>query len=539
MRGERNAKIGRFRTALWGSGNQRERSGSDYQDFTAISIQDIVPLQGVGACATSPSLAGIYAHRPTNSGKNGRNYGEHLMNRVAQRQYTSTDVCSASGSDAELIKLLDAKSSDPDFWSSKERDRRDSAHCIFQYPAMMVPIVQRRLMGTVLEACPDIQSVYDPFMGSGTSLVSGMHFGLNLHGNDVNPLAVLISRVRTAQSVEPSVDSIAEQVVASSKEDRRRAIETSMHNREKWFEQHVAIELSRLRRAIRNCDDLWVRRFLWVTLAETVRLTSNDRTSTYKLHARPTDEIRNRKHGPIDVFRGLAQDNAASFSAFRQKLSDAGWVKSGKYIGQSDIRVGDTSQAADFRGDPQSFDLLMTSPPYGDNLTTVPYGQHSYLPLQWIDFQDIDATADTEMLRTTQEIDRRSLGGSSSDRAWDVPKLLEASPRLKQFAEGLPSRPADGRTRLLRFYRDFGASLDRIVSVMKPGGYMVWTVGNRSIAGQQVPTDLVLGELLEGLNSKLITTLTRRIHYKRMPDRNASSATMREEKILVVRTGET
>ncbi|WP_296598004.1 hypothetical protein [Phenylobacterium sp.] len=437
--------------------------------------------------------------------------------------------------DAQLLKLLDAKSADPDFWSSKDRDRTDSAHSIFQYPAMMVPLVQRRLLGAVLEARPDIQSVYDPFMGSGTSLVSGMHYGLNVYGNDINPLAVLISRVRTARSVEFTVGAIAEQVASKAAADRRDTIETSMANREKWFQTDVALELSRLRRAIRKCDDLWVRRFLWVTLAETVRLTSNDRTSTYKLHARPASEIEKRNLSPITVFRDLARENAASFTTFRRRLKEANRLKSAKYVAETDVRVADTRNAQDYWGEAAPFDLLMTSPPYGDNLTTVTYGQHSYLPLHWIDFKDIDPAADLATLRTTQEIDRRSLGGTGSDHVWTETRLLEASPRLKRFAGELPGKPDDGRARLIRFYTDFGASLDSILSVMKPNSYMIWTVGNRNIAGQQVPTDLVLGELVEGLSCKVVTTLTRRIHHKRMPDRNASSATMREEKILLVR----
>jgi hypothetical protein len=463
---------------------------------------------------------------------------ERLMTLLAHRDPRTPDARTPQDVDADLLKLLETKSADPDFWSLKDRDRSDSAHSIFQYPAMMVPLVQRRLLAAVLEARPDIQSVYDPFMGSGTSLVSGMHYGLDVYGNDINPLAVLISRVRTARTVEFTIGAIAEQVAAKAKADRREFIETAMANREKWFQPDVAVELSRLRRAIRKCDDLWVRRFLWVTLAETVRLTSNDRTSTYKLHARPADEIAKRTLSPIAVFRDLARENAASFSTFRRRLGEAKQIKSSKYIGETEVRVGDTRQALDNWGDAAPFDLLMTSPPYGDNLTTVTYGQHSYLPLHWIDFKDIDPAADTASLRTTQEIDRRSLGGAAGDAAWQEAKLLEASPRLKRFADGLPPKPDDGRSRLIRFYCDFGASLDSILGVMKPDSYMIWTVGNRNIAGRQVPTDLVLGELLEGLHCRVVTTLTRRIHHKRMPDRNASSATMREEKILLVRKGE-
>ncbi|QDI75235.1 MULTISPECIES: hypothetical protein [Leisingera] len=460
------------------------------------------------------------------------------MPLVARTDPDPLKMKSPQNVDAQLIKLLDSRGVDPDFWSSKDRDRSDSAHSIFQYPAMMVPLVQRRLLGAVLEARPDIQSVYDPFMGSGTSLVSGMHYGLQTYGNDINPLAILIGRVRTARIIEPEVGVFAEQVANDAAADPRNTIETSMANLEKWFQEGVFLELSRLRRAIRKCKDLWVRQFLWVTLAETVRLTSNDRTSTYKLHARPLSEIAKRKLSPIAVFRDLARENSASFSSFRQRLDDAGRLKDGKYVADTVVRVGDTRSAKDHWADVAPFDLLMTSPPYGDNLTTVTYGQHSYLPLHWIDFKDIDPAADEATLRTTQEIDRRSLGGATSDNVWTEEKLFEASPRLARFADRLPAKPTDGRARLVRFYKDVGASLESILDVMKLDSYMIWTVGNRSIAGQQVPTDLVLGELAEGLNCKVVTTLTRRIHHKRMPDRNASSTTMREEKILLIRKAE-
>lgn len=458
------------------------------------------------------------------------------MNVAAQRLLRP--IQASQTIDARLLEVLESKGVDSDFWSSKDRDRNDSAHSIFQYPAMMVPIVQRRLLGAVLEARPDIKSIYDPFLGSGTSLVSGMHYGLNAYGNDINPLAVLISRVRTAETVNLDVGLIAEQVADLASKDGQACIETSMPNREKWFHEDVSQELSRLRRAIRKCDDLWVRRFLWVTLAETVRLTSNDRTSTYKLHARAAAEIAQRVLSPIATFRELASKNAASFSGFRRRLTEARKLTAGIYSAKTDVRLGDTRKSQEYWRDVAPFDLLMTSPPYGDNQTTVTYGQHSYLPLNWIDFKDIDPMADATALRTTQEIDRRSLGGVIGNDVWSEEKLFEASPRLKYFAEGLPAKPADARTRLLRFYKDFGASFESIVGVMKQDSYMIWTVGNRSIAGEQVPTDLVLGELAAGLSCEVIATLTRRIHHKRMPDRNASSATMREEKILLLRKAE-
>lgn len=456
------------------------------------------------------------------------------MNFVKPISYTSSDRESPGAVDRRLLNLIDEREADEDFWSLKDRDRRDSAHCIFQYPAMMVPLVQRRLLSSILEAKPSISSLYDPFVGSGTSLVSGMHFRLGVYGNDINPLAVLISRVRTARVTEFTIGAIVAQVVREAKADRSSKIGSALPNRAKWFQETVSVELSRLRRAIKRQSDLWVRRFLWVTLAETVRLTSNDRTSTYKLHARPADEVAKRSLSPIAIFHEIGKVNADSFADFRGQLRSRSALKSGKYLGETDVRIGDTREISTDWGE-GSFDLIMTSPPYGDNLTTVPYGQHSYLPLHWIDYQDIDPSADRATLRTTHEIDRRSLGGARHEKSWTEERALDSSPTLRRCADALPTVPVDGRARLLRFYADFAASLARITDLARPNAYMVWTVGNRNIGGRQVPTDRILEELLDERACRVLKTLTRRIHHKRMPDRNASSATMREEKILLVR----
>ena len=81
-----------------------------------------------------------------------------------------------------------------------------------------------------------------------------------------------------------------------------------------------------------------------------------------------------------------------------------------RYLGKLTIELHD-SRLPDTRS--TQHDILISSPPYGDNITTVPYGQNAYLPLQWIDLDDIEeCVTNSDCLQTTHEIDRRSLGGS-------------------------------------------------------------------------------------------------------------------------------
>jgi hypothetical protein len=67
---------------------------------------------------------------------------------------------------------------------------------------MMVPDMPGVLIETVREAAGEIQSAYDPFVGSGTTLTESMLRGMDFTGWDINPLAVPICRVK-AGSLQP------------------------------------------------------------------------------------------------------------------------------------------------------------------------------------------------------------------------------------------------------------------------------------------------------------------------------------------------
>ncbi|MGC1376868.1 MAG: hypothetical protein WA821_11615, partial [Anaerolineales bacterium] len=314
--------------------------------------------------------------------------------------------------DQEIIRRIDNQAAE--FWASANRDPREDMHAFMQYPAMMVPEIQRELIKIIYESQPGIRNVVDPFVGAATTMTSCMPFGLNFTGQDINPLAVLISRTKAGPFNEQALDVSIQGVLTAITADLRADVDIDFLNIDKWFQPQVKVELSRIRRAIKAVGELWIRRFLWVALAETVRVTSNSRTSTYKLHTRPSDEIDARNLSPIEMFTEIVLQNFEALKDFKLVLQKHLRKNTYTYKNQIAIYLQDSSQLILPPYKTSQYDLLITSPPYGDNLSTVPYGQFSYLPLQWIDMNDIDAKAtEGNWLRTTQEIDRQSLGGNT------------------------------------------------------------------------------------------------------------------------------
>jgi hypothetical protein len=427
-------------------------------------------------------------------------------------------------------RLNSYASIDADYWSFAEKDDRDFVHSIFHYPAMMVPRLQRELMQTCVNWDKAIKTVYDPFAGSGTVMTEAMLLGLDFYGTDINPLAALVCRAKAEYFDADRLEADLRRVLRDAARDRHSKVTVSFPNRDKWFAPHVAGGLSKLYRAISARPGSAMRRFWWVAVAETVRLTSNSRTSTVKLHIRPHSELSNRPD-PISVFAEVAARNVQVLREQQQLLEERQLLSGNTYCGRVNLAVADVRVP---RSDVLA-DIMVTSPPYGDNHTTVPYGQASYLPLQWIDRRDIAPGVGDECVASTHFTDTASLGGSRKIRPAEIDSLLDRSLHLRRTLERLATERRDRRLRVASFYRDVDASLEPILRHLRPGGIMIWTVGERSVGGQTIPMAQILRELL-GRRASLVAHLDRSIPQarKRMASRNSTTSTMGSETILVM-----
>ena len=107
----------------------------------------------------------------------------------------ASPAVNASASRADSVSAL----SEVD-WSFSETPGIDLPGRIHPYPAKFIP----EIPGTLLDCLPPPTGtrVLDPFMGSGTTLVEAQRRGYGAVGIDLNPIATLITRVRTGPLVD-------------------------------------------------------------------------------------------------------------------------------------------------------------------------------------------------------------------------------------------------------------------------------------------------------------------------------------------------
>lgn len=411
-------------------------------------------------------------------------------------------------------------------------DRSENLHRLFMYPAMMVPATQYAVIQAVADTLPQGAWVMDPFMGSGTSLMSCMEFGFNVYGQDINPFAVILTQAKVEEYDIVLLKAVCQKVVNQIFQDADETVDVSFTNIDKWFNKDVQIDLSRIRRAIQSVEQQPIRRFLWVIMSEVIRTGSNDRTSTFKLHRRSEEDIEKRNVNVTKEFSTLVLRGIEDIEVYWNKVVSENQGRNVDWEVEKDIQWGNTKDGVMSK---VKFDLLVSSPPYGDNHTTVTYGQTSYLPLQWIDPRDLSCPFD--YVKTTQEIDRQSLGGkiNRKDLLATIGTVYGHTPTLRFFFENVPDEERNKYYKTLSFISDFDASLDKIVASMKDDAFYIWTIGNRFVGGREIPNDQILVELMESRGIMLFERAERQILNKKQARKNSCSQTMEKEHILIFR----
>lgn len=422
----------------------------------------------------------------------------------------------------QLEKLA---SSAPGTWMETGTAARPNLHGLLRYPAMMVPRMQGDIIDCILAHSGTKSQVLDPFVGSGTTLTESVIRGLDFTGVDINPLAALVCGAKAAIDAGADIERAAQIVVASLRSDVRETVDVDFPNREKWFSDESALVLSKLRRAILKVPTFGERKVLWTVFAETIRLCSNSRTSTYKLHIRrPEDYVDSlRVEG---LFELNLRKTLSRVAEYRRLISDTKRRPRVSII-CGDVRRVDLPRVSNHR-------IVVTSPPYGDNVTTIPYGQFSYLALRWIPDSDLPDGCDQELLSNTHALDSASLGGTSSEAEYKEATMRFVSPAFDAYVDSaMQSAAANGVRKVSCFMYDFFEALSRVRDTAKSSAHWVLTTGNRTAAGTRVPFDSVCSDIVKFLGGQPVAVLKRNLPTKRMPSMNSMGEMITAESTLV------
>ena len=414
--------------------------------------------------------------------------------------------------DAQLLSYVPLEGTQEESWDYAGEITKTYTHGLHSYPAMMIPPVARRL---ILTYSDEGATLLDPFCGSGSVLVEAELAHRYSWGVDLNPLAILIARVKTTPIDPEILNSELEQVLTRIKYiSAENIVFPDFPNLHFWFKENVVIGLAKLLHAINAIEEIPVREFFQVVFSEIARLSSNTRSNEFKLYRYHSAKLEGWEPDPILLFRRKALTNIGAIAKFSLEASPSFWARPI----ESDIRKVDEISA-------NSVDIVVTSPPYGDSRTTVAYGQFSRLSSQWLG------------LINGRNIDRESLGGIPLVSLEHGLSLETLNKSIHLIAEVDERRARE----VLSFYIDLNESLMSIGGLIKKRGMVCFVLGNRTVKGVRLPTDEILVDLFQRLGYKHLETFHRNIPNKSMPLQNSPTNkrgviqdTMHHENIVVM-----
>lgn len=166
------------------------------------------------------------------------------------------------------------KSVDWDFVDSSN----DSLASIHPYPAKFIPNIPRELIRIL--GCNKQDLVMDPFCGSGTTLVEAQRAGYDAVGVDLNPIACLISSVKTQEFPKDALSIAGIVSEEAMKQYREKTIIPDIPNLDHWFKKDIQKAISSLLYCIEQQNDFAVKNVLKLALSSIIVKVSNQESDT-------------------------------------------------------------------------------------------------------------------------------------------------------------------------------------------------------------------------------------------------------------------
>lgn len=465
--------------------------------------------------------------------------------------------------------LIDKFESLPiDYWDFVGENTQEYTHGIHNYPAMMISPISRNII-QIISRKRKVDALFDPYSGSGTVLVEGMLAGIErVAGNDINPLALFLSKVKTTP-----IDPLMLQNVILKFEKKLNCLYNdflpyidyiNVYMEEKqglditdkngwgsdattyldlfikengisidiprfknigyWFKPSVILSLQIIKQCIDSINDNDIRNFVYIAFSESIRLVSNRRNGEFKMFRMTKDKVKSFNPDTKKEFLSVLHRNIEKMNDFYNAVSEL--------PDYSRVMIYHNNTCNLYDVEDNSYDLIITSPPYGDSRTTVAYGEYSRLSLQWLNLYGL-----TE--REIMGIDKSLMGGSKFRNGFEYTLNSET---LKKSLEIIKDADIERAGDVFSFYKDLDNSIESIAKKTKKDGYQFWVVGNRTVKGEILQTDRIIAELAEQYGLQYVYTIDRNIPNKVMPSKNSpsnvageKSSTMTNEHIVVLR----
>ena len=403
-------------------------------------------------------------------------------------------------------------------------------HLIHSYPAkLLIHIPYFFLNNEIFSNEGDY--VLDPFCGTGTVLLETMLAKRRGLGADANPLARLITEVKTTKYEKEELTKTLKLILQRSK-NYKQAQNPDVVNIDHWFPKKTQNDLAKILRAINTIKKNKIRSFFLICfsncikkvsfadprIAVPVKINPEKFKKDNKKFAELTNHVNKIKRLNVFLkFKDISLQNIERSDTFNY---NCGEIYKAKVISEDARNLTKTLKSTEKIG-AGTIQLVITSPPYAG---AQKYIRSSSLNLGWI------GLADTTKLK---ELDNKNIGRENykaKELTIKATGIKKADALINKVHEIDPVRAKI----IAQYLIEMKTAINESIRVLKKNGYFVLIVGNNKVCGMEFNTQSYLTEYIEskGLNPvfKLIDDIK---SYGLMTKRNKTADIISREWVLV------
>lgn len=375
-----------------------------------------------------------------------------------------------------------------------------ASHNFHSFPAKFPPQLPARF---ILELTAPEEVVLDPMVGSGTTIIEAFFAGRKGIGFDIDPLALMISKVKTtnldieelseylqtilknAQFEIQAKGNNLEQILASQWDSKTKQFV------DYWFARETQLELLALALQIAKINNQSIRSFFELAFSAAIITKSGGVSLALDLaHTRPhRAKIVTSKDGRILLGNDLIHQKSPRLKILTKKLRSAFEEFHKRCIqnfeGLNNLDLGKFQPAIKY-GDAQnlplkdrSVDLIVTSPPYASN--AIDYMRAHKFSLIWFGYQIEELT-----------VKRKDYIGGEVLTKFEYEDL---PPLTSKIVADISCIDLNRGKVLHKYYSEMTRTLKEMYRVLKPGKSAIVVIGNSTMRGKDTETQTCLAEI--------------------------------------------
>jgi DNA modification methylase len=408
----------------------------------------------------------------------------------------------------------------------KFQDR--ATHSIHTYPAKLLPNIPYFFLNNSF-FIKENEYILDPFSGSGTVLLEALLSNKNAFGSDSNPLARLISEVKTTEYdidlLKKLSSSLKKEICINSEESIKNFPEVV--NIDYWFLPSVKHQLAQILERIKSISSKKYKDFFLLCFSNCIKKVSlaDPRISVpvkikvaKESHSHSfVKETNTRLKGletlnVIEKFFEIVNDNIDRFESKEQLCKSSVKAKI----------VSNDARKLKIRN--ETVDLIISSPPYAG---AQKYIRACSLNLGWTELSSI------EKLR---ELDKENIGRENYSKEeyknLKVTGIEEADNLLKEIFEINPIRAHIAGN----YLAEMKQAIKEAVRVLKKDKYLILIAANNRVCNKEFKTQEYLRQIaeMEGMETKCVLIDDIK-SYGLMTKRNKTASIITCEWVLILK----